>query len=87
MPHETFHYRSLDQVRETARALDAFLPLQEDLSPLLAPLNIGGKTLANRAWPFSPWRAPTGTEDGAPGPLTIRRYQRFAQAGPGADLV
>ena len=24
MPHETFHYRSLDQVRETARALDAF---------------------------------------------------------------
>ncbi len=26
MPHETFHYRSLDQVRETARALDAFTP-------------------------------------------------------------
>ena len=48
MPHETFHYRSLDQVRETARALDAFLPLQEDLSPLLAPLNTGGKTLTNR---------------------------------------
>lgn len=24
-----------------------------------------------------------GTEDGAPGPLTIRRYQRFSQAGPG----
>ena len=82
MPHETFHYRSLDQVRETARALDAFLPLQEDLSPLLAPLNIGGKTLANRM-AFQPMEGTDGTEDGAPGPLTIRRYQRFAQAGPG----
>ena len=82
MPHETFHYRSLDQVRETARALDAFLPLQEDLSPLLAPLNIGGKTLTNRM-AFQPMEGTDGTEDGAPGPLTIRRYQRFAQAGPG----
>lgn len=80
MPHETFHYRSLDQVRETARALDAFLPLQEDLSPLLAPLNIGGKTLANRM-AFQPMEGTDGTEDGRPGELTIRRYHRFAKGG------
>ena len=48
MPHETFHYRTLEQVRQTARALDAFLPLREDLSPLLSPLALAGRTLPNR---------------------------------------
>lgn len=33
MKHEKFHYHSLDEVRQTADALDAFLPLSEDLSP------------------------------------------------------
>ena len=82
MPHETFHYRNLGEVREQAQALSAFVPLSEDLSALYAPLALGEKSAANRI-AFQPMEGTDGTEDGAPGPLTVRRYERFAKAGPG----
>lgn len=82
MPHETFHYRNLGEVREQAQALSAFVPLSEDLSTLYAPLALGEKSAANRI-AFQPMEGTDGTEDGAPGPLTVRRYERFAKAGPG----
>lgn len=80
--HETFHYASLDDVRQTAERLHAFLPIQEDLSPLYAPLTLAGKTVNNRI-AFQPMEGTDGTEDGAPDKWTIRRYERFAKAGPG----
>lgn len=82
MSHETFHYRQLDDVREKARELAAFVPLSEALDPLFAPLPLGQKQAENRI-AFQPMEGTDGTTDGAPGPLTIRRYQRFAQAGAG----
>ena len=80
--HETFHYASLNDVRQTAERLHAFLPIQEDLSPLYAPLTLAGKTVNNRI-AFQPMEGTDGTEDGAPDKWTIRRYERFAKAGPG----
>ena len=80
--HETFHYASLDGVRQTAERLHAFLPIQEDLSPLYAPLTLAGKTVNNRI-AFQPMEGTDGTEDGAPDKWTIRRYERFSKAGPG----
>ena len=80
--HETFHYASLDDVRQTAERLHAFLPIQEDLSSLYAPLTLAGKTVNNRI-AFQPMEGTDGTEDGAPDKWTIRRYERFAKAGPG----
>ena len=80
--HETFHYASLDDVRQTAERLHAFLPIQQDLSPLYAPLTLAGKTVNNRI-AFQPMEGTDGTEDGAPDKWTIRRYERFAKAGPG----
>lgn len=82
MPHEIFHYKSTLDVRETARALNAFVPLAEDFSALFAPLKLNGQTIANRI-AFQPMEGTDGTDGGAPGPLTIRRYERFAKAGPG----
>lgn len=82
MKHETFHYPTLDAVRETAESLNAFLPLVQDLSPLYQPLRLGSKTADNRI-AFQPMEGTDGTDAGAPGPLTIRRYERFAKAGPG----
>lgn len=82
MTHETFHYPTLDDVRSAAQALDAFVPVQEDLSPLYTPLTLGAHTAHNRI-AFQPMEGTDGTEDGAPGELTIRRYERFAKAGPG----
>ena len=86
MSHETFHYASLDGVRQTAERLHAFLPIQEDLSPLYAPLTLAGKTVNNRI-AFQPMEGTDGTEDGAPDKWTIRRYERFAKAGPGVIWV
>lgn len=82
MSHETFHYASLDDVRQTAERLHAFLPIREDLSPLYAPLTLSGKTVHNRI-AFQPMEGTDGTRDGAPDQWTIRRYERFAKAGPG----
>lgn len=82
MPHESFHYRTLGEVREQAQALSAFVPLSEDLSALYAPLSLGVKSADNRI-AFQPMEGTDGTQDGAPGPLTVRRYERFAKAGPG----
>lgn len=82
MKHETFHYPALDDVRAASEQLQAFVPVQEDLSPLYQPLTLGSRVANNRI-AFQPMEGTDGTESGAPGPLTIRRYERFAKAGPG----
>ena len=82
MKHESFHYPNLSDVRAKARELDAFLPLREDVSPLFAPLTLAGREAANRI-AFQPMEGTDGTQDGAPGELTARRYRRFAAGGPG----
>ena len=82
MLHETFHYSTLDSLRAAAAEVRADLPLQEDVSPLFRPLPLGAKAAPNRI-AFQPMDGTDGTEGGAPGELTIRRYERFAKAGPG----
>ena len=82
MLHETFHYSTLDSLRAAAAEVRADLPLQEDVSPLFRPLPLGAKAAPNRI-AFQPMEGTDGTEGGAPGELTIRRYERFARSGPG----
>ncbi|MGN0745129.1 MAG: flavin oxidoreductase/NADH oxidase, partial [Aristaeellaceae bacterium] len=82
MLHETFHYPTLDSLRAAAEKAGAALPLQEDASPLFQPLTIGSVTAPNRI-AFQPMEGTDGTEGGAPDALTVRRYERFAKAGPG----
>ena len=84
MAHEVFHYGTLDEVRKKSEELGAFLPLSEDVSCLFEPLQAGGITLGNRLF-FQPMEGTDGTEDGAPGELTCRRYMRFAASG--ASLI
>lgn len=82
MLHETFHYPTLDSLRAAAAEVRADLPLSENVSPLFQPLTLGAATAPNRI-AFQPMEGTDGTEGGAPGELTIRRYERFAKAGPG----
>lgn len=82
MKHETFHYHSLEELRKTGEDLNAFMPMSEDVSCLYQPITIGGKTVPNRI-AFQAMEGTDGTEDGAPGEKTIRRYERFSKAGPG----
>lgn len=82
MKHEAFHYPTLKDVQAESKKLNAFIPLAEDVSALFTPLSLSGKQAANRI-AFQPMEGTDGTVDGAPGELTVRRYHRFAQAGPG----
>lgn len=82
MQHEKFHYQSLADIQRTAELCNAFLPLNEDVSPLFQPLKIGRHTVANRI-ALQPMEGTDGLEDGTPGELTWRRYDRFARGGAG----
>ena len=82
MKHETFHYPTLEALQLESKKLNAFIPTSEDVSALFQALTLAGKQGANRI-AFQPMEGTDGTEDGAPGELTRRRYHRFAQAGPG----
>jgi len=82
MLHETYHYASLRDIQDKANELGVALPLSEDTKPLFAPLQLGERTAENRI-AFQPMEGTDGTENGAPGELTMRRYERFAKAGPG----
>ncbi len=78
MPY--FHYRSLDELRADAAARDVALPLSEDLSALLRPLQLGRRALSNRM-AVHPMEGCDGNRDGTPGELTFRRWRRFAEGG------
>ena len=82
MKHETFHYPTLEALQLESKKLNAFIPLAEDVSALFQALPLAGKQGANRI-AFQPMEGTDGTEDGAPGEYTIRRYHRFAKGGPG----
>ena len=76
MRHETFHYTTRGELEAESKRLNAFLPLSGRTELLFQPLRIGEKEAENRI-AFQPMEGTDGTEDGAPGELTIRRYHRF----------
>jgi len=65
-----------------AKELGIELPLSSDTDCLFTPVSLGAKSAPNRI-AFQPMEGTDGTEDGAPGELTRRRYLRFAKGGPG----
>ena len=58
------------------------LPYSEDLSVFQKELKVGRKVIPNRL-ACQAMEGCDGTSDGAPGELTIRRYDRFAKGGAG----
>ena len=82
MTHTVFHYPTLADVSSEAEKLGVFLPLCQDTATLFEPLALGKRIVSNRI-AFQPMEGTDGTEDGAPGEWTRRRYLRFAKGGPG----
>ncbi len=80
--HETFHYRTLEALRERIAELGLDLPLDEDVSNLAEPVQIGDLVAPNRLI-IHPMEGCDGTAKGEPDTLTIRRYERFAAGGAG----
>jgi len=82
MEFERFKYPTLDALREDAAKRGLNLPATEDLSSLAKSHTLKGKTVHNRIV-YHPMEGCDGTKSGSPDELTIRRYKRFAEGGPG----
>ncbi len=79
--HERFRISNLDDLRLESARLGTPLPIQEDLSPLFQKLRLKtGHVLRNR-FVVQPMEGADADANGAPGPLTFRRYTRFAAGG------
>jgi len=83
MAHEKYHYRTLDELQACAKEQWGPLSLSEDMRPLARPLTIADKIHVENRIALQPMEGTDGTEDGAPGELTCRRYLRFAEGGAG----
>lgn len=75
-----FKYKSSQALLDDARRLGLDLRLSEDLSSLLQPVIVGGRTVGNRL-AIQPMEGCDGGLDGSPGELTFRRYHRFGAGG------
>ena len=81
-----FSYTFLHELRNEVMELELPLPLQDDISVLSSPLILESGnvrwTVPNRL-ACHPMEGSDANADGTPGPLTIRRYERFAAGGAG----
>ena len=82
MRHEQFHYKTLEDIRSAMCKTGVVFPLSYDVSILNSPYDFAGSRAENRIL-FQPMEGSDSEQDGAPGELTFRRYERFAQGGPG----
>ena len=80
MPHERFHYKTLDEVKTTAAALGVDLPFAGDTGILARPLTVGGRELPNRLG-VAPMEGADSLPDGSPSEFTTRRYVNEARGG------
>ncbi len=75
-------YSDRDTFLADNERLGTALPFADDLSPLSQPLTVQGRIAPNRLT-CQAMEGCDGTPDGAPGELTIRRYERLAAGGAG----
>ena len=80
--HERFRFRDVGELASRVAALGVDLPLSEDGSVLRRPVSIG-LTVAPNALAVHPMEGCDGLTNGEPGPLTVRRYERFSAGGAG----
>lgn len=80
--HERFRFATREALSQKIRELGVDIPLSDDVGILLVPVDVGGRKVPNR-FAVQPMEGRDGRADGSPGPLTFRRYQRYAAGGSG----
>lgn len=80
MPHELFHYRSVEEIQNRAASLNTFLPFAKDTQVLFHPARFDTITLPNRMG-VAPMEGNDSNPDGSPSELTERRYLRNTLGG------
>lgn len=79
--HERFRLDDHAALAGCADKLGVTIPFSDDIRILFSPLHVAGRPLPNR-FAVQPMEG-CDADDGAPGPLTVRRYQRYAAGGSG----
>ena len=79
-----FSLKSIDDLKTLAGRVGVSIPISEDASILAQPVKVGNLTAPN-SLAIHPMEGCDADSQGRPGPLTIRRYERFA--GGGAGLI
>ncbi len=77
-----FRYKTLSDVRSEAENLGLDLKLSDKMSLFHQAAIVNGISIPNRL-AVHPMEGCDGTNEGSPGPLTNRRYERFARGGAG----
>ena len=80
MPHERFHYNTLQSVKEKAAELGLCLPFAEDTDCLTQPIRVKNHLFPNRLG-IAPMEGADALPNGAPSEFTTRRYVREAIGG------
>lgn len=80
MPHEKFHYKTLEDVLAKTEELGISLPFAASTEVLRTPLTVGNVTFPNRLG-VAPMEGADSTPDGSPSDYTIRRYVNEAIGG------
>ena len=78
--HEKFHYKTLDEIKQTAAALGVSLPFAADTHALAESLRVGKHVFPNRLG-IAPMEGADSLPDGSPSDFTARRYLREAKGG------
>jgi NADPH-dependent glutamate synthase beta subunit-like oxidoreductase/2,4-dienoyl-CoA reductase-like NADH-dependent reductase (Old Yellow Enzyme family) len=80
--HDRFRFHSLDELKAKIDELNLDLPLSDDWAILATPVAYGARMVPNR-FACHPMEGCDGLANGAPSPLTLRRYKRFGGGGSG----
>lgn len=75
-----FRYRSLAELEADARRLGADVTFEASLDAVFRPVPVGDRVAGN-AFAIHPMEGCDGEAGGAPGELTLRRWQRFGDGG------
>ncbi|MBN1788251.1 MAG: FAD-dependent oxidoreductase [Sedimentisphaerales bacterium] len=77
-----FDLSSVEQLKKLADSLSVKIETSDDFSVLAQPVKIGNRTAPN-SFATQAMEGCDGDSQGRPGPLTVRRYKRFAAGGAG----
>jgi 2,4-dienoyl-CoA reductase-like NADH-dependent reductase (Old Yellow Enzyme family) len=79
--------QNLNDLQDTIRELGLAIPLSGSLPLLAEPVQTGARTLPNRLSIQPMEGCDANPDDGSPGEMTLRRYERFARGGAGLIWV
>lgn len=80
--HSPFRFATVGELRNAIDDLGLNIAVEGDASYLKQTVDIAGRIVPN-SMAVHPMEGCDGTPEGAPGPLTFRRYKRFAAGGAG----